>query len=174
MLRIILVSVLALAVFVGCSSKRSGGAAKGDVPVFTDKDLDVHQRRWGEGNIPEAQEGVLFPDINFDYDSAAIPDRYTEVLRKSAQVLANDATLFAEIEGHCDRRGTNDYNLVLGEERAKTVATVLVSYGARASQLSTISYGEEIPIDPSDNDQAYAKNRRVHFALYRSSGEKGR
>lgn len=155
------------AAFPGCSSSSGGKGPGGDAASFSDEDLALYENRYGQGNIPQAQEGGLFKDILFAYDSAVVEPRYHDVLAGNAKVLSNDTTLHAEIEGHCDKRGTNEYNLALGEERAKAVAALMVSFGARPGQISVISYGEEIPIDPGDHDQAYAKNRRAHFALYR-------
>lgn len=154
---------------VSCSATSSGGQKGDDIPTFSDEDLALAQggERYGDGSIPEAREGGLFQDVYFEYDSAVVSPEFREQLRQNAAVLEKDSTLHAEIEGHCDKRGTNEYNLALGEERAKAVASLMVSFGASPSQISTISYGEEIPLDPADNEQAFAKNRRAHFALYR-------
>ena len=165
-LRLILVSFFLG--FAACSATSSGGQKGDGVPTFSDEDLALAEgQRYGDGSIPEAKEGGLFQDVYFEYDSAVVLPEYQEMIRQNAAVLQKDPTLHAEIEGHCDRRGTNEYNLALGEERAKSVAALMVSFGAAPSQISTISYGEEIPLDPADNDTAYAKNRRAHFALYR-------
>lgn len=156
------VSVLS---FSGCSKSSTGS---GDGTGISDSDLALQeQNRFGDGSIPNATEGGVFQDVQFDYDSSVVRSEFHEIIRKNASILSADASLHSEVEGHCDRRGTNEYNLALGEERAKAVAALMVSYGARPDQLSTISYGEEIPLDPADNDAAYAKNRRAHFALYR-------
>jgi peptidoglycan-associated lipoprotein len=174
-----LTTIVALALLAGtfgCSATSSGGqkGKDGSASGFTDEDLALaEQNRYGEGNIPQAQEDGMFKDIMFDYDSAAIRPEYHEMLRQNASVLQADTTLNAEIEGHCDKRGTNEYNLALGEERAKAVAALMVSFGASPSQVSTISYGEEIPVDPAENEQAYSKNRRAHFALYRGDKKSG-
>ncbi len=143
-----------------------GGA--GGAGSFSDSDLEMGANRFADGNIPTAKEGGFFDDIFFTYDSAVVPPEYGEQIRQNAKVLSADPSLRAEVEGHCDKRGTNDYNLALGEERARAVAALLVSYGVSPNQLTTISYGEEIPLDPGDSDAAFAKNRRVHFALYRA------
>lgn len=161
----------------GCSSSGSGkenGVELG-TGTITDQSLTTDQSRFGEGNIPAAAQGsALFPDVHFDYDSAAVRPEDADIIRQSAEALRADPTLHAELEGHCDKRGTAEYNLALGEERAKAVAALLVGAGVRADQLSTISYGEEIPVDPSDSEDAYAKNRRVHFAVYRKNASGGR
>lgn len=163
----------ALAIFVllaaaGCSS--SSGGKDGNI---SDSDLTLtDQNRFGEGNIPGAETGSgPFKDVMFLYDSASVPDEYQQQVHEAAQALQGDTTLHAEIEGHCDKRGTSEYNMALGERRAKAVASLLVSFGVPKSQLSTVSYGEEIPLDPADNETAYAKNRRAHFAVFRQ-GEK--
>jgi peptidoglycan-associated lipoprotein len=68
-------------------------------------------------------------------------------------------------EGHCDERGTEEYNIALGERRAKSAKRYLINLGVKHSQLSTISYGEEKPADPGHNEEAWAQNRRVHFVI---------
>lgn len=171
---ILLVLILAVSLLcMAACSKSSGSSGEGldGKGAFSDEDLALNANRYGDGTIPEAQEGGLFDDLFFDYDSSSIRPEYHPILQENAKVIQADPTLHAEIEGHCDKRGTNEYNLALGERRAKAVAALLVSYGARASQLSTISYGEEIPLDPGDSEAAYSKNRRVHFALSRNKME---
>ncbi|MFN8392295.1 MAG: OmpA family protein [Bdellovibrionota bacterium] len=154
---------------VGCSSSsksKNNGLEDGSAGI-SDQDLSIDKSRFAGGNIPMATEGQQFPDVHFDYDSAVVRQEDYEVVRNNAKLMASDPNLQMDVEGHCDKRGTAEYNLALGEERAKAVAALLVNYGAKPDQLSTISYGEEIPLDPRDSDDAYAKNRRVHFAVYR-------
>lgn len=141
---------------------------------ISDEELALSAPQFGDGNIPRAQADGLFADIHFDYNSSAVPENSKEDLKRNAEFLISDPSLNAELEGHCDKRGTNEYNLALGEERARSVARALVAYGVDASRLTTVSYGEEIPIDPGESEQAYAKNRRVHFNLYRPSARAGR
>jgi len=165
-------SLAALSLFVflaSCTSSSNGKNAGADENGLgiSDQDLAVDKNRYAGGNIPMASEGQQFPDVHFDYDSAVVRQEDSDIVKTNAKLLAGDSSMQMELEGHCDKRGTAEYNLALGEERAKAVAAMLVSYGARPDQLSTISYGEEIPLDPSDSDSAYAKNRRVHFAVYR-------
>lgn len=162
----------------GCSSS-SGGATNGldgQGGEFSDQDLTLAEKqRWGDGNIPLAQQGSnLFQDIHFDYDSALISPEDQQKVRDNAQELIKDRNLFIELEGHCDERGTNEYNLALGEERARAVARLMVGYGVEPRQIKTISYGEEIPLDTRSTEDAYAKNRRVHFAPYYLSGNQTR
>ncbi len=153
-----------------CSSSGSGkGSGSGDTGL-TDEELRLGEDgRFGSGNIPAAasRDSGPFSDVHFAYDSSIVDKRYYEMLQDSAKQLAQDPSLKAEIEGHCDKRGTHEYNLALGEERAKAVLRILKQYGVDERQMSIISYGAEIPLDPSEHEAAYAKNRRVHFAIYR-------
>lgn len=168
--RLLTILLLLLTSAASCSKSKKSGTGEDGGETISDEDLDVNSKRFGaNGNIPLAAGGSgAFPDIHFDYDSSVIKSSDYDTLKKVANNLIEDSSLHADLEGHCDKRGTAEYNLALGEERAKAVATMLVSYGVPASQLSTISYGEEIPLDPKDSPEAYAKNRRVHFAVSRA------
>ncbi|HMO18621.1 MAG TPA: OmpA family protein [Oligoflexia bacterium] len=174
---LVFTTLTSLILLGGCFSSSSGsGSGNGDASALIDEELALNggEARFGGGNIPLAseRESGPFSDIHFAYDSNAIDPRYNEMIRASANELIRDPSLRTEVEGHCDNRGTQEYNLALGEERAKAVARLLIQYGANPKQISTISYGEEIPLDPADNEAAYAKNRRVHFALFREKGPK--
>lgn len=118
-----------------------------------------------EGNIPGASVGSELLDVNFDYDSSSLSSQAEGILKKNSSWMTANATKQVIVEGHCDERGTSEYNLALGERRAKSVSDYLRTMGVSSSQLSTISYGEELPIDPAKNEAAYAKNRRAHFSL---------
>lgn len=173
----VLMLLFFVSVFASACSKSSSHGTEGELiegGMLRDQDLETEQRRFGEGNIPYASESSAFPDVHFGFDSSVVISSDTEILRENARKLAADRSLYVELEGHCDKRGTAEYNLALGEERAKSVATLLVNYGVSADRISTISYGEEIPLDPRDTEDAYAKNRRVHFAVYRKTGGAGR
>ena len=104
-------------------------------------------------------------DVAFDYDSAALLDEARVTLNAHADILAQYDSLTVLIEGHCDERGTAEYNLALGERRANAVYNYLMNLGISASRLKTISYGKEFPKDPSHNEQAWAANRRGHFEI---------
>ncbi len=160
----------------GCSkssSDKDGALGEGGLGGnLSDQDIGTETGRFQDGNIPSASEGGKFPDVHFDYDSSVVRQDEYEIVKQNTKALVQDSSLHAEIEGHCDKRGTAEYNLALGEERAKAVAALMVSFGAKPEQLSTISYGEEIPVDPRDSDDAYAKNRRAHFAIYRKNASR--
>jgi peptidoglycan-associated lipoprotein len=112
-----------------------------------------------------ARRKFVNQDIYFDYDSSAITEYAQVVLAEKAEWLRANPSASAQIEGHCDERGTNEYNLALGDRRANTVKNYLVALGIPAARLRTISYGEEQPADPRQTEEAWAKNRRAHFVL---------
>ena len=99
----------------------------------------------------------------FDYDEAIISRDDFDVLSLHAVFLQENRGKSALLEGHCDERGTRDYNLALGESRAGAVASFVISSGAGASQIETVSYGEERPANPNSSEAAWAQNRRVEI-----------
>lgn len=103
-------------------------------------------------------------DIHFEFDSAVLLPEAQLILGGKADFLsANNVSV--TIEGHCDERGTDAYNMALGQRRAEAAKAFLVDLGIPANRLSTISYGEERPVDPGTTEEAYAKNRRAHFVI---------
>ena len=104
-------------------------------------------------------------DIYFEFDSIRLTPVAQEILKKKADWLRANPTAKVAIEGHCDSRGTNEYNLALGEGRAQSAKAFLVDLGINPSRLNTISYGEERPIDRAQTEEAWAKNRRDHFVI---------
>ncbi|MEE4604997.1 MAG: peptidoglycan-associated lipoprotein Pal [Desulfobacterales bacterium] len=104
-------------------------------------------------------------DIYFDFDSIQLTPQAQEILTKKAKWLRDNPAATVTIEGHCDNRGTNEYNLALGEGRAQSAKTFLMDLGVDVSKLRTISYGEERPLDPQQTESAWAKNRRAHFVI---------
>jgi peptidoglycan-associated lipoprotein len=110
-------------------------------------------------------ESKMLKDIHFDFDRYNIRVDETGVLKENSALLKKYPGMRFQIEGHCDERGTGEYNLALGERRANSVKKYLVSLGIEPSRISTISYGEERPFDPGHNEEAWAKNRRAHFIV---------
>jgi peptidoglycan-associated lipoprotein len=104
-------------------------------------------------------------DIYFDFDQSVLSESAKAILNKKAQWLREHATAKAQVEGHCDERGSTEYNLALGQKRADAALQYLVALGINPGRLSTISYGKERPVDPGQNEAAWAKNRRAHFVL---------
>lgn len=113
--------------------------------------------------VPTAESALV--DINFAYDSYKLSDAAKSVLQGHAEWLKANPEKAVTIEGHCDERGTSQYNMALGAHRAQAAADYLRSLGVDAARLSTISYGKELPLDPRHNEEAWAKNRRDHFAV---------
>ena len=112
-----------------------------------------------------ARNMFLTEDIFFEFDSSALLAEAQVILKKKAEWLINNPDVTVTIEGHCDERGTNEYNLALGDRRAESIKTFLMDLGIAGSRLTCISYGEERPVDPGHNEEAWAKNRRGHFTI---------
>jgi peptidoglycan-associated lipoprotein len=108
---------------------------------------------------------VLKKDIFFEFDKATLTPEAIETLTKNGQWLRINPDVVITVEGHCDERGTNAYNLALGERRAESVKRFLTGLGIDQSRLATISYGEERPWDRGHGETAWAKNRRAHFLI---------
>ena len=117
-------------------------------------------------DIPKYKEtSGLFQDIYFDYDEYQIQPDARPILEKvSSWLLKNSAAKIA-VEGNCDERGTNEYNLALGDRRAKAVRDYLIALGIAPDRIQTISYGEEKPVCMEQAEQCWARNRRVHFVV---------
>ena len=101
----------------------------------------------------------------FDYDSSELTAEAQQVLNANAGMLRKYQTWTITIEGHCDERGTAEYNLALGERRAVTARAYLISLGIGADRLRTVSYGKEFPFEPGHEESSYSKNRRAHFVV---------
>lgn len=117
---------------------------------------------------PAPREFTAIPelrDINFDFDRYDIRPADANILDANAAWLKTNPGHLVLIEGHCDERGTNEYNLALGERRAKAAMNYLVSQGVQASRITIISYGEERPLCAEHNEACWAKNRRAHFLV---------
>ena len=127
-------------------------------PSITDdslagKDLDVINK-----NSP-------FQPVFYLLDSSELDQAGQQALNANAEVLRKYPTWIITIEGHCDERGTAEYNLALGERRALAAKTYLVSLGIPTERLRTVSYGKEFPFDPGHDEAAWSKNRRAHFVV---------
>lgn len=112
-----------------------------------------------------AKAAFVNEDVHFAFDSSFIDAEAERVLTQKAAWLQDNADASVQIEGHCDERGTSAYNLALGERRANSVQQYLTVLGIGADRLSTISYGEEQPLDPGHDEAAWSRNRRAHFVI---------
>lgn len=104
-------------------------------------------------------------DIHFDFDKYDIRSDAQPILENNAKWIKENPQAMIQLQGHCDERGTIEYNLALGERRARSTRDYMVSLGVDPQQLSTISYGEEKPLDSQHNEEAWAKNRRTQFVI---------
>jgi peptidoglycan-associated lipoprotein len=139
------------------SSKSGGPSGSGG----TGSSLDAHR----EGKTPPS--GPL-KEIQFNFDSYDLTPEARAILQANAAWLKANPAVTVEIEGHCDERGTTEYNLALGGKRARAALDYLVSLGIAASRIKTTSYGEELPLCKESSENCYEKNRRDRFVEIRS------
>ena len=130
-----------------------------------EESLKDEQLREERARFKSARDMFENEDILFEFDSANLSVEAQEILRKKAEWLRENPKARVTIEGHCDERGTSEYNLALGDRRAYSAKVFLVDLGIEESRLATISYGEERPIDSNSSEAAWAKNRRDHFVI---------
>ena len=114
--------------------------------------------------LPFKDTGAL-QDIHFKFDRDDLDDESRATLRRNASYLKTNSSAVVEVQGHCDERGTNNYNVALGERRAHSTKMYLVSQGISARRIHTISYGEERPFCFDSNAACWQKNRRAHFRI---------
>jgi peptidoglycan-associated lipoprotein len=107
----------------------------------------------------------LLPDVRFDFDSADIREQDRQTLAKNAETLKKFDYLRVTVEGHCDERGTVEYNLALGERRSKAAYDYLLQLGVPAARLKTVSYGKEVPVCREASEDCWARNRRAKFTV---------
>ena len=117
------------------------------------------------GEAVSAEQQAEMEKIYFEFDSFILSAPSRSTLAKNAEYLQKSKSLKVKIEGNCDERGSDEYNLALGEKRAKSAMNYLVTMGISAGRLSIISYGKEKPADPGHDEAAWAKNRRDEFIL---------
>jgi peptidoglycan-associated lipoprotein len=116
-------------------------------------------------SLDDLNKNSLLKPVYFELDSSELSAANQKTLDENAALLKRYPSWAVTIEGHCDERGTAEYNLALGERRAGTARTYLVSLGIAADRLRTVSYGREFPFDPGHDEAAFSKNRRAHFVI---------
>jgi peptidoglycan-associated lipoprotein len=163
-----LMIVVAFSVFVGCSStgkKPAGASARAEKSIVDNgpTDFDDNGRPTGTPIHFGDLDPSLCNRIHFDYDKSEIKPEFTDCLNKIAAFLAANPDLKVLIEGHCDERGTQEYNIALGEKRAMTAVDYLVAKGVNASRFNTSSKGEEDPLAMGSNEAAWKQNRRAEL-----------
>jgi peptidoglycan-associated lipoprotein len=117
------------------------------------------------GDLDVINKNSPFQPVFFSLDSFEVEGIAQQALNNNAEILKKYPSWVITIEGHCDERGTAEYNLALGEKRALAARTYLVSLGVPADRLRTVSYGKEFPFDPGHDEAAWSKNRRAHFVV---------
>jgi peptidoglycan-associated lipoprotein len=115
------------------------------------------------------EEKGVFEDVHFDFDKYEIQEKAKPVLQKIASWLLKNPAAKILIEGHCDSRGTSEYNLALGDRRARAARDYLVALGIPSGKIEMISYGKENPICTEETEECWAKNRRAHFVVLREA-----
>lgn len=160
-LKLIGTAFVMAALVISCSSKKKGeGGSDADgsgAPDVSSVNMNFDPVGSDSGTI-----SGLFT-INFPYDQAILDEANKTKLNQNAEWIKAKGNIVVQIEGHCDSRGSVEYNLALGERRAKAVKSYLVSMGISGDKLRVVSYGEEKPVATGETDQAYAQNRRANF-----------
>ncbi|MDB5038936.1 MAG: peptidoglycan-binding outer rane lipoprotein Pal, OmpA family [Bacteriovoracaceae bacterium] len=149
---VVLLSVVALA---GCSAKSKSREAGGS----GSSDSNYNDMKHGGVGLG------LLERIHFDFDKQDIGPAAAEILKKNASTIKGSGSMRVLVEGHCDDRGTNEYNVALGERRAKAALNYLVSLGVARNRLEMKSWGKEKPLDSGHDDKAFADNRRAEFVI---------
>lgn len=152
---------------VSCAKKNVVKTTEPEASTISDSSVNESLR----GDEPETPYVTLEADgtefvgenIHFAFNSSILSEQAQKALSMTAQYLLMHPGVSLTVEGHCDERGTEAYNMVLGEQRAESVKTFLVDLGINAGRLRTISYGEERPIERGQNEASWAQNRRAQF-----------
>lgn len=142
---------------------RSGEGSRGSARESDTGASSLKQMQ--EGKSPVTPPSSPLKDVYFDYDRYDLDADARTILRANADWLKSNPNARVEIEGHCDDRGTNEYNLALGAKRAQSAREYLATLGIAAARLSTISYGEEIPICKEEAEDCWKQNRRARFVI---------
>jgi peptidoglycan-associated lipoprotein len=170
----VLLAVLLIGTLSGCPYK----LVKKETAVTTPEDeqamREIEEQKVFEDSLVtkrypgiegEVLESTFLKDIYFAFDRYDLSDEARRILTENAKTALAHPNIVIQIEGHCDERGSSEYNLALGERRAMSAKLYLIRLGVKGDQLSTISYGEEMPADPGHTETAWAKNRRCHFVI---------
>jgi len=176
---------VALLVFVGCGKKKppiarptppaptapAPAAPPPTPPAPTPdtspipKEPSITEDPIASADLDTLNKNSPFQPVFYALDSYEVDTTAQQALNANAALLKKYPTWVITIEGHCDERGTAEYNLALGEKRALSAKTYLVSLGIPADRLRTVSYGKEFPFDPGHDEGAWSKNRRAHFVV---------
>lgn len=162
--------ILAFPLLLGCPKKAPPPApsplpeeapAAPTAPV----EREIKSQATGTGALGEGTTIQALERIYFDFDDYSIRPDQRDKVKQAAEWLKRNPSLRVRLEGHADERGPEDYNMALGLKRARSVKEMLVTLGVAQERLELRSYGEEMPLDPGHNEEAWAKNRRVEFVI---------
>ncbi|MCG3120693.1 MAG: hypothetical protein ALAOOOJD_03521 [bacterium] len=169
---LLIMAALTLLVFSGCPSSKkmtetpisANEPEASTVTTAPEPAVPAYQRPTEEAAPAESAVPFALQNVYFEFDRYDLTPEALQILADNARVLKAHPEARVVIEGHCDERGTVEYNLALGDKRAKAAKDYLVSLGVTPSQVSTISYGKERPIDMNHSEEAWSRNRRAEFA----------
>jgi peptidoglycan-associated lipoprotein len=169
------VAMLAAALMLfGCSSKKPGAGANGGLGNVPGGMGESGMGPGGGNSLTKLQKGTLgegdqgpLKDIHFGYNDYTIQPQDNDILRANADWLQQQENRNArvQVEGHCDERGSEEYNIALGAKRAQAAKEYLQTLGINADRISTISYGKELPLCTDHAEDCWSQNRRDHFAV---------
>ncbi len=167
---LMLMLVFGMAFLSGCSStggpqdgEGAGTEVGGNGAGGADTSAAGGGGAWTGSALEDPNSPLYEKVVYFDFDTAEIRPEYVDTLRAHAEYLVNTPAARLVIEGHCDERGSREYNIALGERRANSVQRFLEAEGVSPVQLETVSYGEERPVDLGHNEDAWARNRRAEL-----------
>jgi peptidoglycan-associated lipoprotein len=165
------VTLVVVLAFLGCSSKKNqpgGGPGGSGLPGVGDSGIGPgggsSLEKLKQGTLGEGDQGPL-KDIHFGYNDYTIQPQDNDILRANADWLQQNRTTRVQVEGHCDERGSEEYNIALGAKRAQAAKDYLQTLGINADRISTISYGKELPLCQEHTEDCWSQNRRDHFAV---------
>lgn len=181
---IITVIIFSLIIFTGCAAKKSvvssdnakeqaaepipaqtTDAANQNKIITLPETTNIKEAANEQSSLMEATAKSPVSDINFDFDSSSIRPDAREILQINAGYFLKHRVSSVIVEGHCDERGTAEYNMALGQKRAQETKKYLLNLGVKESTLKTVSYGEERPLYAESDEESWAKNRRAHFVV---------
>jgi peptidoglycan-associated lipoprotein len=170
----LLMALLATSVAVACGPKKIAPTPAppaptepppAQAPTNTPAPVEDEYTRMKKMSVVDIDNMKLLADVHFDFDKSDVKDSEKSVLQKNAEVLKKFDFLKVKVEGHCDEKGSVEYNLALGERRAKAAMDYLVGLGVGADRLQTASYGKEVPLCSEHTEDCWGRNRRAHSTI---------
>lgn len=182
---LVLLLLISVLIFAGCPPRKvvqldqpavTPGETRPEVTAGVEPDERITEQKLAKIETREEipmyeEERDIFKDINFDFDKYDIRPDAKPVLEGIASWLLKNSSTKLSVEGHCDERGTSEYNLALGDRRARAARDYLIALGVSSNRIETISYGEEKPFCTEKTEACWAKNRRAHFVVLRETGK---